>query len=131
MKFFLLKNLKLHTLILLLIGGFMGFSQDNFNLPPGFKFKSKFEFIDYSGKFLDVATASKAIVSSQSFLKNFSSDDLSEMKLNCPEKYRYYMDANTVYENLSPRVKNVFTVDELWFIYMFDVELAKKLRSIK
>jgi hypothetical protein len=42
----------------------------------------------------------------------------------------YYTTARDYFQNLSPKIKTTFTVDELWYIYQFDAVLAVELSTI-
>ena len=53
------------------------------------------------------------------------------MKTESPESYVYYIKADEYYKKLSPKVKAVFSVDDLWNIYMFNQKLKVQLADIK
>lgn len=122
--------------ILLLISSSFGFSQTvlneeiSINLPPGSSMPIKFEFIDYSYKLDNVSSTKCNSLEEKNFLEEFSEEDLIEMKLNSVEKYQYYMKAKSFYNNLSNKIKTLYTIDELWYIYMFDLKLTNKIKSI-
>jgi hypothetical protein len=110
-------------------------SNDNIgksNLPPGASLPLKFEFIDYSYKLSEINSTSNTTIKEYSdFLQDFTEADLLEMKQLDQLKYNYYMKANEFYKNLSIKVKSLFTHNELWFVYMHDVDLTNKLSQIK
>jgi hypothetical protein len=122
--------------ILLLISSSLGFSQTrlneeiSINLPPGSAMPIKFEFIDYSYKLDNVSSTKLNSLEEKNFLEEFSEQDLIEMKLNSVEKYQYYMKAKLYYNNLSNKIKTLYTVNELWYIYMFDFKLTNKIKSM-
>lgn len=113
------------------------FSQNNttdlkkINLPPGSVLSPKFEFVDYSYKLNYLTSNNSATKENKNFLKEFSEADLTEIKDNTPEKYQYYLKAQDFYNDLANNVKSLYTIEELWYIYMYDVELTNKLRAIK
>lgn len=127
---------KTSLLVLLITICSAGFGQDNnskkMNLPPGSKMKSKpEEFIDYSYKLSLIGSVSPQNSVTENFLADISNEEMEEIKLGSSEKYDYYMKANTYYTNLSNKVKSVYSVKELWYIYVYDVELSNKLIAIK
>lgn len=110
------------------------FSQDSkaYNLPPGTQLRSgKFEKIDYSYKLMELPVGVSSRVVYEDFLKNWSDEELEELKNNNKKKYAYYMKAQAYHHKLAEKIKGVFTFDELWYIYMFDEELKQKLSKIK
>ena len=104
---------------------------NNLNLPPGSVLAKKFEFIDYSYRLNYIASNTSNVEVNKNFLQEFSEAELTEIKNNTPEKYQYYLKAQDFYNALSNNVKSAFTVSELWYVYMYDVELTNKLRLIK
>ena len=99
----------------------------NFNLPPGAKLTKKIKLIDYSFK-LDESHNEPL---TKNYLAKFKANELESIKSIDYPKYKYYTDANAYFMALSNRVKRAFTVDELWYIYMFDKNLKDKLPTIK
>jgi hypothetical protein len=120
------------TLFAIIIS-FCSFSQSNsdYNLPPGAVLKPKAKIEDLSYKLGDLQNTVSQNYVEQNFLKDFSSEDLVSMQIEAPEMYSYYMTANDFYINLSPRVKSIFTVNELWDIYYFDANLKQQISLIK
>jgi hypothetical protein len=106
----------------------------DFNLPPGtiMKLKTSQDIIDYSYKLADIETVNNVIKSTDDFLASVVPDeDLMEMKAVAVDSYEYYIKAQMFYTNLSNKVKAVFSIDELWYIYMYDVPLTQRLITIK
>ena len=115
---------------------FKGFSQNNqeFNLPPGSVINKKAETNkDFSAKLNLVMSGnfenSKAVEGN--FLNQYTASEIEAMMTESPESYSYYKKADEFYKKLSPRVKAVFTVDDLWNIYMFNQKLKSQLAEIK
>jgi hypothetical protein len=129
--------MKQFLLIFLMASGFACFSQNTvddlkkINLPPGTILSPKFEFIDYSYKLNYISSNTSGNGGNKNFLQEFSEVDLTEIKDNTPEKYQYYLKAQDFYNDLANNVKSLYTIEELWYIYMYDVELTNKLRAIK
>lgn len=102
------------------------------NLPPGTILQPKLDVaIDYSYKLGTISDNVSDAVSAQNFLYDFTDADLAEMKANDFMKYEYYMKANEYYNSLSNKVKSIFTIQELWYVYIFDADLSDKLITIK
>ncbi|WP_375240004.1 hypothetical protein [Aurantibacter sp.] len=98
-----------------------------FNLPPGAKFSIKqYEKIDYSYKL----TQNLNLAVDKQYLK-FNETELLLLKSKNLEGYNYYSDARDYFNCLSNKVKKSFTVNELWYIYIYDQELKKQLTLIK
>jgi hypothetical protein len=107
------------------------FSQEKYNLPPGSVLKSKSSVEDTYSYKLNFLNDASVVDKNQNFLESISKDELEEMKILSPNKYAYYIEAKEFYTNLSPKVKNTFSVKELWEIYVFDQEFKSKLQNIK
>lgn len=124
-------------LIFFLLSSLSIFSQNNLsetkkvNLPPGGLMPLKFDFIDYSYKLDNISSNTVKLQEEKNFLQEFTDADLLEMKTNSFNKYQYYMKANDFYNNLSNTIKNLYTIQELWYIYSFDETLTNKLISVK
>jgi hypothetical protein len=98
-----------------------------FNLPPGAVLHPKANTsIDYSYKLNELSDETKPI-ENINFLKQFSQNEIEEMEKEFPEGYAYYKEAEKYFNKLSSRVINIFTVEELWYIYQFDLSLKEKL----
>lgn len=133
----LLCSLRFIYFILLLISSSFVFSQARLNeerainLPPGSVMPFKFDFIDYSYKLDNISSIKVESYEKDNFLFEFSEEDLIQMKERAPEKYRYYMKANDFYINLSNKIRTLYTIQELWYIYSYDDQLTNKIISIK
>lgn len=108
------------------------YSQDQqYNLPPGSIVRKKgFEQVDYSWKLKNISQ-DKAYFKDSNYLSQFTLEDLKVMEKNSIEKFNYYKTADNYFKALSPKVKSLFTVNELWYIYMFDETLKEKIKTIK
>jgi hypothetical protein len=105
------------------------YSQDitKFNLPPGTAFAPKlFQEIDYSYK-LD---QNLNLPINKKFLK-FSKEELIVLKKKNKKTLNYYLQAKDYFNCLSDKVKKSYTVNELWYIYVFDRDLKNNLTLIK
>ncbi len=107
-------------------------SLKSYNIPPGVVFSKKFiTTLDLSYK-LDGRPNTLSYEDSDLRVgKNLSNEQLQSLKEIDVENYRYYTAANTYFESLSKRVKEMYTKNELWYIYVFDQDLKNKLLTIK
>lgn len=104
----------------------------NYNLPPGIVFEKKFSTtIDLSYKLNGGVAAVGYQDSELKFGKVFLNNDLEAIKVIDPVNYNYYTTANSYFNSLSPKVKNLYTANELFYIYVFDQKLKNKLSTIK
>jgi len=102
-------------------------SGSQFNLPPGAKFSIKqYKKIDYSYKL----SQNLNLPIEKKFLK-FTNQELLLLKNKDVKSHNYYIDAKDYFNCLSNKVKKSFTVNELWYIYIYDQELKKNLTLIK
>jgi hypothetical protein len=105
---------------------------DKFNLPPGFVFSKKFiTTLDLSYKLNGVSNSQNYLDNDLRIGKNFSIDQLVSLKEIDHVNYKYYTTANIYFESLSKKIKEMYTVNELWYIYVFDQNLKNKLLIIK
>jgi hypothetical protein len=119
------------TLIVALFAVNSLFSQEKYNLPPGSVLKVKASIEDnysYKLNFIDDASL---VEKNLNFLASIPSDELEEMKILAPEKFEYYQKANDFYNSLSVKVKNTFSIQDIWNIYVFDQELKETIQNIK
>lgn len=130
----MVKKITFHYCLLICLFSITVFGQSNsnieqFNLPPKTVFQEKsFQKIDYSEKlFSNAFNKDKA----SNFLKKFTKEEWEYLEKLKDEEYYYYYHANQYFNSLSDKVKFIYTVDELWYIYMFDKKLTEKLLSIK
>lgn len=101
--------------------------KDQFNLPPDAAFAPKlFQEIDYSYK-LD---QNLNLPINKKFLK-FSEEELIVLKKKNKKTFNYYLQAKDYFNCLSDKVKKSYTVNELWYIYMYDRDLKNNLTLIK
>lgn len=107
-------------------------STNNYNLPPGVVFTKKFiTTLDLSYKLNGTPKKQDYIDSELRVSKNFTIDQLESIKDIDPVNYEYYKTANVFFNNLSLKIKNLYTINELWYIYVFDQQLKNKLLTIK
>jgi hypothetical protein len=124
--------MKNFTLLICFMLSMHVFSQDNYNIPPNFKLFSKTnKGKDYSFKLHNQPNYGMVSTTDAQFLKDLTPRNMEDMKMNDPESYNYYSEALLFYNELSQRVKALFTGDEIWHIYMFDQNLKNKLRTIR
>ncbi len=135
-----MKKLILNTVFILLCYLSCGFSygqnteiaSDKYNLPPGFVFSKKFiTNLDLSYKLNGTLNLQSYEDSDLKIAKNFSSDQLESLKEIDQLNYEYYTTANVYFESLSKKIKEMYTVNELWYIYVFDQNFKNKLLTIK
>ena len=123
------KLITLFTMLFILISS-IAFSQQakEFNLPPKAKFMPKlYQEIDYSYKLNDLSL-NEAVT--KNFLNRFTETDLDKLKKKDNITYNYYKAAQNYFRSLSDTVKNKFTVEELWHVYIYDQKLKNKLKTI-
>lgn len=116
---------------LFLSGSFCFSQSSNYLIPPGASISPKTDLNkDYSTRLGEMVnpTGEQLIVN---FLQDFSSNELKEMEIEAPAKFNYYNSASLALTSLSDKVKYNFTIDELWYIYMFDQRLFDQLNKIK
>lgn len=134
-------NFSMKTFFVLLIttfSCFAGMAQTDesekrvFNLPPDFGLAEKTNTnIDYSYKLAEIPKEDPLNFKSSDFLRNAPQEKLAYYKQNEPQKLQYFTDAKAFYDNLSSKVKVVFTIEELWYIYYFDQKLKNTLQAVK
>jgi hypothetical protein len=106
--------------------------QDNYNIPPNAIIKPKaINSSDYFSKIDNQPDYSRVSNVESDFKKFLSEDNLKDMELNDKESYSYYLEVLKYFDTLSPKVKALFTADDLWNIYMFHNELKNELLNIK
>jgi hypothetical protein len=100
------------------------------NFPPtGIKSSvNKYKYIDYSFK-LNQAKGNEPI--EKRWIYKFSDSDFKKLKNSNQKLYDYYSTASNYFQNLSDKVKSIYTLEELWYIYMYDQPLKNKLATIK
>ena len=124
------KKLAFFSLLFILLYSTSGFSQipGLTNLPPtGKKSVGKYKYIDYEYKLKE--NNKKPI--EKRWINKYSDKEFKDLKNTNQELYNYYYNANRYFERLSNRVKSTYTLQELWYIYMFDQGLKNKLSTIK
>jgi hypothetical protein len=116
--------------ILNIISGF-SIAQTEYNLPPGESVPQNFVLRDYSYK-LDELTDSMNTTGAekQDFLDFLNYDQLDSLKQNDGSKFEYYNNARKYFDNLSIRLKIVYSKEELWYIYKYDTQLSSLLKNI-
>ncbi|HET6245739.1 MAG: hypothetical protein H0V01_11810 [Bacteroidetes bacterium] len=114
----------------------ISFGQDSdkkgYNLPPGTVFNPKtYKKIDYSYKLNGVSNNAIFDVESTNLLSKYTEEELFKIKISDPASYNYYTSLKKYHENLSQKVKTIYTLEELSYIYVFDQELKNRLQNIK
>lgn len=106
--------------------------EKKYNLPPNQILNPKAKTnLNYSYKLSEIAIANVDNYKEANFLYEISEEEMNIFKSKDLNTYNYYLEANNFYNKLSKKVKVVYSVDELWDIYIFDEELTKKLTEIK
>lgn len=104
-----------------------------YNLPPKYCIPNKMDVnsYDFSEKMNEIEYKSMSdseMNNNAKFIKEgLTDEDWDRLKKYNPEEYKYYREALTFYEELSPKVKTILTTKELWDIYMFKSDLKEKL----
>ncbi len=107
-------------------------SSSNYNLPPGVVFSKKFiTTLDLSYKLNGISNSQSYNDNDLRVGKNLSNDQLESLKEIDQVNYKYYTTANNYFESLSKKIKEMYTKNELWYIYVFDQNLKNKLLTIK
>ena len=107
-------------------------SSNNFNLPPGVVFSKKFvTTLDLSYKLNGQENRQTYNDADLKVGKNLSKEQLESLKEIDVVNYKYYTTANAYFDNLSNKIKAIYTINELWYIYVFDQNLKNKLLTIK
>lgn len=103
-----------------------------YNIPPGSVLKPKTNTeIDYSYKLSEIPSKDPVGYVEPDFFINFDKEALMEEESSSKEINAYYNQARAFFQSLSPKVKVIYTVDELWYIFQFDQKLRYKLVAIK
>lgn len=107
-------------------------SISNYDIPPGVVFAKKFITT------LDLSYKLNGTINLQSYNdaelrvgKKLSKEQLEALKQIDSVNYEYYTKANIYFESLSKKIRELYTVNELWYIYVFDQNLKNKLLTIK
>jgi hypothetical protein len=107
-------------------------SENNFNTPPNAVLLPKAaKSVDFFEKVNNQPDYSKVSQVESDFRRFLSKDDLNDMEINDKASYQYYVEALNFFEMLSPKVKALFTADDLWNIYMFHSDFKNQLLNIK
>lgn len=107
-------------------------SENNFNLPPGFVFgKKEFVYYDLSYKIDDKINNLDYKDADLKVAKSFTESELEAIKKTDIITFNYYNMANEYFNMLSSKVKNLYTKNELWYVYIFDPKLKERLLKIK
>src|SRR5690554_614398 len=62
------------------------------------------------------------------FLKEVSSEELNQTS---PEYQQYIKEMNEFVNGLSRKIRDIYSLPELWYVYAFDQELKQRLQTIK
>ena len=123
------------SFVLCLLAYFSCFSQKisekNYNLPPGYVLSSKRTILDLSFKIDKTKPMLNYDSKDLKVLKNLSSEQVEEYKDKLGDYYDYYKEGIAYINTLSNKVKYIYTIEEIWYIYIFDQKLKDKLLTIK
>lgn len=106
-------------------------STSKYNLPPGCVLKQKIKFFDLSYKLEGKSSVYNFSESDLLVMKDIPLNELDNLKNTDPDYYNYYMKGISFFDSLSNKVKQTYTINELWYIYVFDQDLKNKLLTIK
>lgn len=103
----------------------------NYNLPHGSSPSIKLDkTIDYSPKRDMIQNANAIQINSQVFLYRMITPEkwAAIREINDPNEV-YFNTAMEWFDHLSGKVKSVYSLEELWYIYQFDTVLATNLST--
>lgn len=101
-----------------------------YNTPPGLVFGKIDPNFSYADKLNFVPNEVPADYHEPKMMGDKSLEQfLSDQNLS-QENRTYYQEAKIYFDALSPKVKTLFTPEELWHIYYFDAVLKEKLKTI-
>jgi hypothetical protein len=107
-------------------------SPSNYNIPPGVVFMKKFNTtLDLSYKLNGTPNLQSYEDSDLRVGKKLSNEQLDSLKDIDPVNYEYYTKANIYFNSLSKKIIEMYTHNELWYVYVFDQNLKNKLLIIK
>jgi len=107
-------------------------SISDYNIPPGVVFAKKFiTTLDLSYKLNGTINLQSYDDAELRVGKKLSKEQLETLKQIDSINFEYYTKANIYFDSLSKRIKDLYTVNELWYIYVFDQNLKNKLLTIK
>ena len=125
--------MKRFLLLFFVVFSIITYSQENnskFNLPPGYRLQPKKKIVDLSYKLNSTINDIQYESSELRFLKQLTENELESLRENLPDYYNYLQKAKSYINSLTPKVKSLYTEEELWYIYAFDPELKNKLTTI-
>ncbi|WP_320814953.1 hypothetical protein [Flavobacterium sp.] len=103
----------------------------NYNLPPGCVLKQKVKLFDLSYKLEGKSSTHNFSQSDLAVIKDIPLSEIENYKNIDLSYYNYYKEGLSFFDSLSSKVKQTFTITELWYIYVFDQDLKNKLITIK
>ncbi len=106
-------------------------SISEYNLPPGCVLKQKVKIFDLSYKLENKPSIYSYSQSDLAVIKDIPSSEIENYKNIDLNYYNYYKEGLSFFDSLSSKVKDIYTITELWYIYVFDQDLKNKLITIK
>lgn len=98
------------------------------NMPPGKNMHAHQQFYDLSYKLKNIKPEKEIPQKDLQILKEIPESRLGETSA----AYQAYVaQGNAFIQSLSPRVRNIFTETELWYIYATDPELTNEISAIR
>ncbi|MGB6084718.1 hypothetical protein [Moheibacter sp.] len=113
--------------IALVISSIAFSQQKSYNLPPGYYLDTQKHIFDLSHK-LEGNYDYEVSVDKLKFLKEVSSEELNQTS---PEYQQYIKEMNEFVNGLSRKIRDIYSLPELWYVYAFDQELKQRLQTIK
>jgi hypothetical protein len=104
--------------------------EKGFNTPPNISFAKIDPAMSHADKLNHISDAQPLNYVEPLFVGKTWDEFFTNPELSQEDKI-YYSEAKKYFESLSPKVKTLFSVEELWHTYYFDVELKNKLKTIK
>lgn len=124
-------KLKLLILINVLVMSYsygqMQESSSNFRLPPKASLKSKLKpIVDMSYKLKNLAEPIDYENIKNTYSTYWDLNDLEKYK-NDDILYNYLKEASQFFKSVKPRYQKLYNQMELWYIYIYDINLSKQL----
>jgi hypothetical protein len=101
-----------------------------YNTPPGVVFGKIDPSFSYADKLNYVSSQVPADYQEPKFMGTMTLEEYLNDQTISQENRAYYQQAKVYFDSLSPKIKTLFSVEELWHIYYFDAVLKENLKSI-
>lgn len=103
------------------------YSPQSFRLPPEVKLKTKHpSIVDLSYKLTNNEKPHDYSNITNTYDKRYDLNNLSKYESN-PELQAYLKEAAKFFNAIKPKFRSLYSDMELWYIYIYDVNLSKQL----